>query len=344
MPCYSFSILSGLFLTGMVFILIYIIVESTDLRHHLFKASRTSHLSPVFPPSLAPTASNGTSKPTRHSGFLCGSVKGNLGNRLFVFASIYGIAKMKNITYVIPKHDTLLDTFNLGNDSTLLVSRDFRKCKGTMYRKERICCGYDPKLLNLDLSKGYTLITYLQSWKYFEGAQRHLKSQLTFKIDTQLWVNHTLEKILQNQNYTQRDDVTFIGIHVRRGDMMTSVSGYGYQVATPAYLHRAIDNFKHLSNVIYIVCSLEIRWVKGHLHNLTNVYYSDPKHGPQKDLALLAACDHVITTVGTFGWWGGWLSGGNVTYYKWPAKPGSGLRSQFSRDYTDFFLPQWIGL
>ncbi|XP_061187175.1 galactoside alpha-(1,2)-fucosyltransferase 2-like [Saccostrea echinata] len=303
-----------------------------------------AHPSPKYQARIKSNTSNGLRRTGSRIGFLCGSVTGNLGNRLFVFASIYGIAKMKNITYFIPRHDTLFSVFNLFNDSHLIIAKDSRKCKGTFFRKERKCCGYDPKLLNFQANTGYTLITYLQSWKYFEGATKNLRKQLTFKNDIQLWVNHTLEKISKGQNYSHRDDVIFIGVHVRRGDMLTSVSAYGYQVATPNYLHRAINRFIHLPNVIYVVCSLEIQWVKQQLQNITNIYYSDPKHGAHKDLALLAACDHVITTVGTFGWWGGWLSSGNVTYFKWPAKPGSGLRKQFSKDYMDFFLPQWTGI
>ena len=34
-----------------------------------------------------------------------------------------------------------------------------------------------------------------------------------------------------------------------------------------------------------------------------------------EDLAILAACDGVIMSLGTFGWWGGWLCGGPVVYY-----------------------------
>jgi hypothetical protein len=29
----------------------------------------------------------------------------------------------------------------------------------------------------------------------------------------------------------------------------------------------------------------------------------------EADLAMLASCDHVITTIGTFSWWSGWLAG-----------------------------------
>lgn len=52
-------------------------------------------------------------------GFFCGFVKGNVGNRLFVFVFIYGIVKMKNIFYIILKNDVLLSVFNFFNDIIL---------------------------------------------------------------------------------------------------------------------------------------------------------------------------------------------------------------------------------
>jgi hypothetical protein len=44
------------------------------------------------------------------------------------------------------------------------------------------------------------------------------------------------------------------------------------------------------------------------------------------------------------GWWTGWLTNGEVTYFKWPAKPNSTLRKQYSHDYSDYFYPNWVGL
>jgi hypothetical protein len=52
----------------------------------------------------------------------------------------------------------------------------------------------------------------------------------------------------------------------------------------------------------------------------------------------------MIQTVGTFGWWAGWLNNGKVINYKWPAKEKGRLRATFSADYSDFFMPHWIGM
>ena len=43
------------------------------------------------------------------------------------------------------------------------------------------------------------------------------------------------------------------------------------------------------------------------------------KHAPAVDMAILAGCDHMIMTVGTFGWWAAYLGadarGGEVVHY-----------------------------
>ena len=65
-------------------------------------------------------------------------------------------------------------------------------------------------------------------------------------------------------------------------------------------------------------------------------------HDPGLDMIVLANCDHVIMSSGTFGWWAGWLSGGHVVYYKHSARKGSHFGKEF--DAKDFFPPSWIPL
>ena len=47
-------------------------------------------------------------------------------------------------------------------------------------------------------------------------------------------------------------------------------------------------------------------------------------------------------SVGTFGWWAGWLGGGDVIYYTKPYAPGSPKDIGFSKE--DFFPLHWIGI
>jgi len=65
-------------------------------------------------------------------------------------------------------------------------------------------------------------------------------------------------------------------------------------------------------------------------------------HNAAEDLAILSSCDHTIMSVGTFGWWAGYLAGGIVVYYRnFPRKDGN-LMPHFSRE--DFFPPEWVGI
>ena len=47
-------------------------------------------------------------------------------------------------------------------------------------------------------------------------------------------------------------------------------------------------------------------------------------------------------TVGTFGWWAGFLAQGDVVYYSSPFAEDTKLYEEFTPG--DFFLPEWTGM
>ena len=59
-------------------------------------------------------------------------------------------------------------------------------------------------------------------------------------------------------------------------------------------------------------------------------------------MATLSKCQHLIMSVGTFGWWAGFLTGGDVIYYTPPFREGAPLGRGFSED--DYYPPRWIGM
>ena len=64
-------------------------------------------------------------------------------------------------------------------------------------------------------------------------------------------------------------------------------------------------------------------------------------HRAEEDLAILSSCNHTIMSVGTYGWWAGYLAGGITIYYRNFPRRGAELMPLFSR--ADFFPPEWIG-
>ena len=155
-----------------------------------------------------------------------------------------------------------------------------------------------------------------------------------------------INKMLTEFNFTSTHNVTLVGVHIRRGNMLDELNTKaGFAVATKEYLENAVKFFisKHFKNVIFVVCTDDMEWSKVNMPHDVTVHFEE-NNSREVDLAVLSSCSHVITTVGTFGWWAGWLSGGLVTYYKWPAMPGSPKRKDYSNDYSDYFMQQWIGL
>ena len=118
---------------------------------------------------------------------------------------------------------------------------------------------------------------------------------------------------------------------------------WGHVVATRAYFFKAMRwmiGSMPSKTVLFLVVSDDIAWCERFLSG--SYVRVAPPASASVHLALLASCDHVIMSTGTFGWWGAWMAGGKVVYYKnYPAE-NSPLAKGFNR--TDFFLPSWVAL
>ena len=80
-------------------------------------------------------------------------------------------------------------------------------------------------------------------------------------------------------------------------------SNYGYEVATPQYLHKATLYYKRrYHGVLFIVASAQDEeWAVKYMPiTLPSEFITTGRR--ELDMAILAACDHSIITVGSFGW------------------------------------------
>ena len=283
----------------------------------------------------------------RQTGFLYGLTIGGVGNHLFVYASTYGIAVRCNRTLVTVKSDVLNRYFNL--EATRVDECVIRTTKVKVL-VENQASAFDNRYFHLPADKNIIIGYYLQSWKYFENVIPQLKEQFTFKTEISKRADETLSNIStdflkrQHSKGITAQNITFVGVHVRRGDMVAEKQfvEFGYQVAPIQYIHKAMkfftDKFK---TVLYIVCSDSMEWAKNNIKNLNVVFVHDE---PEVDMSVLIHCNHTIITVGTFGWWSGFLAGGITVYYKHPARNSSKHRKTFSKTYSDYFYPGWIAM
>ena len=175
-----------------------------------------------------------------------------------------------------------------------------------------------------------------------------LKKQFTFKVEISKRADEILSNISTDFLKTQQSKgitakcITFVGVHVRRGDIVTEelFVKFGYRVAPVQYLNKAMKYFTDRFNtVLFVVCSDNMKWTKDNIKH-PNVVFVHEK--AEVDMSVLIHCNHTIITVGTFGWWAGFLAGGITVYYKHPGRNGSPVRRTFSKNYSDYFYPGWI--
>ncbi|OWF40075.1 galactoside 2-alpha-L-fucosyltransferase 2-like [Mizuhopecten yessoensis] len=270
---------------------------------------------------------------------VCTILMGGLGTKMFQFATTYGLAARKGMSVAIDKTDDLTKIFKFDIDRR----ENYRNiCKTFVGRGEQLNCGYDDKMVTFPPDNNYRVGSYLQSWMYFYNASTSLRKHFVFHDSITETKNKVIDSVLKKYNFTSRSNVTLIGVHIRRGDLVNHT--FGYMVASKSYLQKSVNYFqsKELRNVIYIICSNDMKWSKESMPKGVRSEYIEG-NSPEVDMAILGSCDHMISTVGTFSWWSAWLTGGEVTFYRWPAKEGSKLRKQFSKDYVDYFYPGWIG-
>ncbi|XP_013389496.1 galactoside 2-alpha-L-fucosyltransferase 2-like [Lingula anatina] len=274
--------------------------------------------------------------------FIMTGVSGGLGNRMFQFASMYGIAKRNNMTPVVLESIQIREVFRIPD----YIPRSLPPGVKLVKFHEKKYAFYDNRTETL-YKKGQSvqLFYYLCSWKYFQNVEDDLRRHFRFRNEAHFrkQIDAFFDTALLELGINNKGEkVTYIGIHARYGkDMRIVYEHMGYTVAPSSYYTKAIRYFENIyKNILFIVVSDDMSWCR------KNIQHPRIRYNPFKDpilsLALLGSCNHTIMSVGTFSWWGAWLAGGDVVYYKdWP-KPGTHL--WWRTNHEDYFPPKWIGM
>ncbi|XP_052061776.1 galactoside alpha-(1,2)-fucosyltransferase 2-like [Mytilus californianus] len=261
--------------------------------------------------------------------------QGRLGNLLFEYASLYGIAKHHNMIPVIDERCHLKKVLKISAISCQQLAnvKRYNEVKG---------CTFENNAFNLDRQYNWTLNGYFQSWKYFVENSEQIRKELQFKDSIQHVASNQFHEILNLKGIS--NTCTYIAVHVRRGDMVHSsvMTKYGYTSADKRYIDDAMASFQlNYSNPFFIFSSDDISWCKTHFTK-ENTAFILQKNSPEVDMAIMTNCNHSIITTGSYGWWVAWLIGGKTIYYKkYPVK-GSELDKVFNSE--TYRPPSWIAL
>ncbi|XP_055871046.1 galactoside alpha-(1,2)-fucosyltransferase 2-like [Biomphalaria glabrata] len=257
---------------------------------------------------------------------------GRLGNQMFIYATMVGLARAQNRVPVLKSGGDLVTTFQITN-----LNKDMNT-DGWNVISESAYAIFNSKFMNLP-PRNLIVTGYLQSWRYFQHAQDEIRREFTFVPSIQKEADAVLASCRsQLQNHV------IVGVHVRRGDFVSpGGQKYGYGVADGSYFVKAFAKIRSLlpnQNITFLVASDDMTWCKNNLNDSSVKMLSEGNAG--NHFAILSSCDHVILTGGTFGWWVAWLANGITIYYKDFIRKNTPLQSGFSD--RDYYPPGWIGV
>lgn len=278
---------------------------------------------------------------------------GGLGNQMFQYASLFGIAKANGLKPLVDgKRNKLVGAFSKlhGVETDEEELKKIQTGLGYLIYRERKSNAFENRAFSLNFMKNIQLVGFFQSWRYFDHVRSQVKQQMSsFKPRIAKKVNDFLASILSSHAMLGEDQtgIKFVGIHVRRGDFLEKSNvEKGYGVADSYFYKRAMQFFlQKFKNVVFVVCSDDRVWSEERIRSSGQgslVVHSKFSNftDPAYDLKLLASCNHTIFSGSTFGWWGAWLSGGLVVYNQDFPRPDSPLAEQFR--LSDYYLPQWL--
>ena len=266
-----------------------------------------------------------------------------LGNLMFQYASLLGIAQHYQMVPTISSELKLRQLYNL-SAIALNETRPGLKWGKVLEKKS---CSYEERIMTMHTpSVNLELVGFFQSWQYFQKVQMQVKTEFS---PSQLVIQKALDFInAAKETYMATHngmEPVVIGTHIRRGDMASDrFQKLGYTTVDLNYISSAMQHFQHkYKHTVFLICSDDIIWCEQTIRiNKTGSSVVFSKHHDDiTDLSILSQSDHLITSTGTFSWWAGWLSKGDVVYYKDFPRNGSKLSDMFSQYKMDYYRPGW---
>lgn len=262
---------------------------------------------------------------------------GRLGNQMFQYAGLRGIAAHKNYDWLIPEPISygdgnygLFDCFEMSS----VDEKNFGFMSGNSVQTG--CFHFNEEFYN-NCPDNVNLHDYFQTEKYFENIKDVIRNDFTFKKEI---VEPCLEIISELTNP--------IFIHIRRGDYVNQPDNH--PVCAISYYEKSLSLFDENSNVL--VLSDDSEWCKSQIlfnsdrfliseSNIKYQHTSDTNDGrvqsliPYYDLCLMSMCSGGIIANSSLSWWGAWL-------IKNPTQPIVAPTPWFGKNYQNYDMKDLI--
>lgn len=221
-------------------------------------------------------------------------LNGRLGNQMFQYAALRGIANSNGYDFCIPysefkdewRDHQLFEAFELDG------LKNIKFLPGDYYMEPQF--NYSQEYVN-NCPDNINLFGYFQTEKYFLHIEEDIRKDFTFK-----------SKILDPCKREFRFN-NIISLHVRRTDYVEKSEDH--PPCSIDYYIKALNMFD--SNIPVIIFSDDISWCKEQDLFKSDRFMISESNSNLIDMCLMSMCTHHIIANSSFSWWGAWLSRSN---------------------------------
>jgi hypothetical protein len=268
---------------------------------------------------------------------------GRLGNQMFQYAGLRGIAAHNGYDFLIPPDDSY-GRSNYGLFDCFKMSHVGPKNKGYFQTSKNLTTNqfhYSSGFMN-SCPDDANLHDYFQSEKWFKHIEDEIREDFTFN-----------DEILDSCKEVIAEFTNPIFMHVRRGDYLNQPQYHPFTGIE--YYQNARTHFP--DDVTVLVFSDDTEWCRHQEFFQGDEYFisdfdtrytqtSDTNDGPEQslvpyyDLCMMSLCNGGVIANSSMSWWGAWL-------IKDPKYPIVAPKQWFGEAYANYdmsdLLPeQWI--
>ena len=255
---------------------------------------------------------------------------GRLGNQMFQYAALRGIAANKKYDWCIPNYineiddgignklkTELFDCFNLVNLSKKNI---FILDQGHAPIVKEQFFHFDEELFNLCPNE-VSLYGFFQSEKWFKHIESQIREDFSFKSE-----------ILEPCSEMINEVYNPISLHIRRGDF---VFNENHPLQTIEYYKKALNYFDDKCSVI--IFSDDPDWCNQQEIFSDSRFLVAEGNSNYVDLCLMTLCSGHIIANSSFSWWGAWLANSKsvIAPKNWFGQP------LIHNNITDLYCEGW---
>jgi hypothetical protein len=222
---------------------------------------------------------------------------GQLGNQMFQYAALVGIARHLDVPFIIPKHNQIVND-GLGNKLRIELFNVFKinsdkigLVNGNDLQEHSF--EFDERFFNLEKDANYNIIGYFQSEKYFKNVESEVRKNFEF-LD---YIQEDCRDMIPTMK-------NCIALHIRRGDYL--INSDNHCNLNLKYYEEALNYFDPTRQVV--IFSDDTEWCKEQDLFSDDRFLVSETNSSYHDLYLMSNCSDFIIANSTFSWWGAWLA------------------------------------